>query len=178
MTRLRPPHVASPDEVRITRDGDTAIFEYADSGVATTHLVMEAGRLAKMSDLELLAYWNERIAATDEFIRTQGRSTLTEIPVGRPQVEYFERGDQWVPRGHVVRTVILNDAGTEPSLDEPFVCIDGRDFTLGEFFKMVGTFGGWGMRIAFVGDDATHEQPKIKVREPDEHKKSGKSTAE
>lgn len=27
----RRPHIASLDEVRITRDGDTAVIEYADS---------------------------------------------------------------------------------------------------------------------------------------------------
>jgi hypothetical protein len=67
--------------------------------------------------------------------------------------------------------VILSDAAIEPDLDEPFVCIDDRDFTLREFFKMVGTFGGWGMRIAFVDNDATHERPRIKVCEPKEPRK-------
>ncbi len=32
---------------------------------------------------------------------------------------------------------------------------------------MVGTFGGWGMRIAFVPDDELHDEPIIEVREPD-----------
>lgn len=171
MPKLRRPHVASPDEVKITRNGDTAIFEYADPRVVTTHFIMEPGKLATMSDAELLAYWNEHVAATDEFIRSQKPFTLTEIPVGKPQVEYHERSDQWVPRGHVVRTVITSDAAIEPDLDELFVSIDERDFTLREFFKMVGTFGGWGMRIAFVPDDEIHEKPKIKVREPKEPKK-------
>jgi hypothetical protein len=62
-----------------------------------------------MTDAQLLAYWNEHIEARDEFIRTQ-RFTLTEIPPGKPQVEYHEQSDQWVPRGHVVRSVIVNDS--------------------------------------------------------------------
>jgi hypothetical protein len=165
--KLRRPHVASPDEVKITREGDTAIFEYADPSVATTHFAMRPGELAKMTDAELLDYWNAYIEATDEFLRTQ-KFTLTEIPPGKPQVEYHELSDQWVPRGHVVRAVILTDCAIEPDLDEPFVAIDDRDFSLREFFRMVGTFGGWGMRIAFVGDENTHERPKIKVREPKE----------
>lgn len=178
MPKPRRPHVASPDELKITRDGDSAIFEYADPRVATTHFTMEAGKLVTMTDAELLAYWNDHIAATDEFIRTQKPFTLTEVPVGKPQVEYHEQSDQWVPRGHVVRTVILSDAAIEPDLDEPFVSIDDRDFTLREFFNMVGTFGGWGMRIAFVPDDETHEQPRIKVREPDEPKKPSSKRGE
>lgn len=32
---------------------------------------------------------------------------------------------------------------------------------------MVGTFGGWGMRIEFVPDDELHQRPKLKVGEPD-----------
>lgn len=157
--------MASPDEVKITRDGDTAIIEYADPKVATTRFTMKAGELATMSDAELLDYWNEHIEATDEFIRNQ-KFTLTEIPPGKPQVERFEGNGQWVPRGHVLRAVTLTDSGIEPDLDEPFVSIDDRDFTLREFAQMVGVFGGWGMRIAFVGDESVHEQPRIKVREP------------
>jgi hypothetical protein len=168
MPKLRRPHIASPDEVKITRNGDTAVFEYADPRVATTHLRMEAAELAKMTDGDLLAFWNDKIAATDELIRTQKPFTLTEIPVGKPQVEYSEKCDQWVPRGHVVRAVILSDAAIEPNLDEPFVCVDDRDYTLREFFKMVGTFGGWGMRIAFVPDDEIHEQPRVRTREPED----------
>lgn len=121
-----------------------------------------------MTDADLLAYWNEHIEATDEFIRTQKPFTLTEIPVGKPQVEYHEQSDQWVPRGHVVRSVIVNDSPTD--IDDTFIAIDNRDFTVAEFLRMVGTFGGWGMRIAFVPDDEIHEQPKIKVQEPEEPK--------
>jgi hypothetical protein len=173
MPKLRRPHVASPDEIKITRKGDTAIFEYADPRVGTTNFTMEPGKLATMNDAELLAYWNGRIEASDEFRRTQ-KFTLTEIPIGKPQVEYRPDTDQWMPRGHVVRAVVVTDCAIEPALDEPFVCIDDRDFTLREFFKMVGTFGGWGMRIAFVADDETHERPKIKVREPREPKRPGR----
>jgi hypothetical protein len=94
MPKLRHPHIVSPDEVKITRDGDTVVFEYADPGVATTHLTMEVvGKLATMTDADLLTYWNEQIAATDQFIRMQKPITLTEIPVGKPQVEYSEKCD-------------------------------------------------------------------------------------
>jgi hypothetical protein len=169
MPKPRRPHVASPDEVKITRDGDTAIFEYADAGVAMTHLTVKPGQLASMSDAELLSYWNEHIEASEEFIRRQKPLTLTEIPMGKPQAEYFADGEQWVPRGHVIRSVIVNDSPAD--IDDVFISIDDRDFTVAEFVKMVGTFGGWGMRIAFVPDDEIHEQPKIMVREPEGPKK-------
>ena len=94
-----------------------------------------------------------------------------EIPLGKPQVSYFEPGDQWTPRGHVLRCQILSDAAIPPKLTEPFVSIDGRDFTLAEFMKMVGTFGGWGMRIEFVPADEMHVRPKLRVKEPKREKR-------
>jgi hypothetical protein len=160
------PYTASPDQVRITREGDYAVIEYADDTVATTRLKLGAGRLAAMSDEEVLAFWNEGIAASEEH-RQSLTFTATEIPAGKPQVHFFELGNQWTPRGHVLRCQILSDAAVPPALDEPLVAIDGRDFTLGEFMTMIGTFGGWGMRIEFVPEDELHERPKLRLREPD-----------
>lgn len=159
------PRVASIEEVRITREGDNAIIEYADDSVATTHLRVGAEKLATMTDEQILDFWNEGVRASEEHRRTFNY-VATEIPVGKPQLEFFEAGDQWTPRGHVVRCEVLSDAAITPELDELFVCIDGRDFTLAEFMKMVGSFGGWGMRIEFVPDDELHVRPKLKVAEP------------
>ncbi len=87
------PFLASPEQVRITRDGDDAIIEYADSQIAATHLKMGAERLAAMSDADVLAFWNEHIQAS-QALRNSQDYVATEIPVGQPQVEYFEPGDQ------------------------------------------------------------------------------------
>lgn len=165
------PHVASADQIRITRDGDTVIFEYADETVSATHLKMGADKIAEMSDEDLLDYWNGFIQARDE---QREHYTATEIPLGRPQVSFFERGNQWTPRGDVLRCQILSDAAIEPALDEPFVSIDGRDFTLAEFMGMVGTFGGWGMRIEFVPADELNERPALKVRDPEDEAEAQK----
>lgn len=35
--RLKRPYVASLDQVRITREDDAAVIEYAEPGVCTTH---------------------------------------------------------------------------------------------------------------------------------------------
>ena len=67
------------------------------------------------------------------------------------------------------------DSGIDPDLDEPIISIDERDFSLREFAKMVSTYGGWGVRITFVPDHEIHIEPKIKVREPNEDRKSPKS---
>jgi hypothetical protein len=37
---------------------------------------------------------------------------------------------------------------------------------------MVGSFGGWGMRIEFVPNDELYERPKLTVRDPDPKKRS------
>jgi hypothetical protein len=163
------PHAASADQIHITRKGDEAIFEYADDTVATTHVRFGAEKLASMTDEELLDWWNEGIEAREEHSRSLSY-TATEIPPGKPQVEFFEEANQWTPRGHVLRCQILSDAAIPPEVDEPFVSIDGRDFTLGEFMTTVGTFSGWGMRIEFVPDDELHERPQLKVSEPDPKK--------
>lgn len=169
MPLMKRTYVASADQVRITREGDDAVIEYADDTVATTHLRMGADKLAAMTDEELLDFWNHHIE-TREDDRQSLSYTATEIPVGKPHVQFFEEANQWTPRGHVLRCQILSDAAIQPELDEPFVSIDGRDFTLGEFMTMVGTFGGWGMRIEFVPDGELHQRPKVKVREPDSTK--------
>ena len=159
------PHVASVDQVRITREGNAAVIEYADDAVATTRFTIGAKKLAAMTDEQVLDMWNESIAAREEYARGL-TYTATEIPAGNPQLEFLEEADQWVPRGHVVRCQVLSDAAIPPALDEPFISIDGRDFTLAEFMTMVGTFGGWGMRIEFVHASELHQRPKLRVGGP------------
>jgi hypothetical protein len=70
----------------------------------------------------------------------------------------------------VIRCRALGARGDE-DLDEEFITIDNRDFTIREFVRMVSTFGGWGMRIAFVPDDELHEEPEIVVKEPEQGNK-------
>jgi hypothetical protein len=53
-------------------------------------------------------------------------------------------------------------------LADEFVTIDGKDLTIREFVRMVGTFGGWGFRLVFVPDDEIHEEPDTQVQEPAE----------
>ena len=164
MPKPKRPRVASPEEVKITRDGDFAIIEYADPKIATTRFQLGKEKLASMTDDDILLVWNQGIEATDEFIRTSDLPTI-EIPVGKPQVKYESRADQWVPRGHVIRCVVVNDSPQD--MEDDFISIDERDFTVSEFVRMVGTFGGWGMRIEFVHDEEVHERPEIEIREPD-----------
>lgn len=64
---------------------------------------------------------------------------------------------------------VLGAIGDE-ELDAQVFAIDNRDCAIPESVRMVSTFEGWGMPIAFVADDALHEAPEIVVKEPDEGK--------
>ena len=95
--RLKRPRPASPDQVRITREGETAVIEYADPSVGVVNLQVGPS-LAAMTDAQVLELFNNMLEAQAE-IAAGVDPTLTEIPPGLLQIEYSERSDQWVPRG-------------------------------------------------------------------------------
>ncbi len=154
------PRVVSLDEVKITREGDAVEFEYADGEMGSMHLTLGFD-VTKKSDAELLAYHND-VVRTMEDARATYEHVAVEVPIGSPQIEYFDRGDQWVPRGDVLRCVV-HDGGRN---GEATVEIDERELTLEEFGRMLTTYAGWGMRIVFVPDDEIHLEPTVEVREP------------
>ena len=158
--RLRRPRPASPDEVRITLEGDTAVVEYADPSIRGVHLRLGPA-LAGMTDAEVLDRFNAMLEAQAER-NASVDWTLTEVPPGRPQIAYYERGDQWTPRGEVLRCHIETDAerGT-------LVLIDDVELDMAAFGRLLATFAGFGMRIAFVDEDDVAERPEIVVKEPD-----------
>ena len=157
--RLRKPIRAAFDQVRITREGPTAIIEHADATVSTTNLTI-GDEIAKMTDHDILAVYNDIIAAQEQLSRERD-NTVTEIPPGKPQIKYNKSSDQWVPRGDVLRCIIEDDEN-----GEAVIHIDDKELTLREFGRLLTVHAGWGMRIAFVPDDLVTEQPKVKVREP------------
>ena len=157
--RLRKPIRAAFDQVRITRQGPTAIIEHADATVSTTNLTI-GDEIATMTDHDILAVYNDIIAAREQLSR-EWDNTVTEIPPGKPQIKYNKGSDQWVPRGDVLRCIIEDDEN-----GEAVIHIDDKELTLREFGRLLTVHAGWGMRIAFVPDDLVTEQPKVKVREP------------
>ncbi|HVZ33301.1 MAG TPA: hypothetical protein VG963_12800 [Polyangiaceae bacterium] len=164
----RRPHVAGPDEVRITRDGDAAIIEYGDPNIATTQFTIGAEKLATMTDADILALWNDGIEATDE-LRRSLTYVATEVPVGEPQLRPCELSGELVTRGDIVRCIIED---RPENADDVFVSVDGMDLTLLQFAKMLGTYTGWGMRIEIVPDDELHLRPKRRVRVPKKNQRS------
>ena len=159
--RLKKPRPASPDQVRITREGETAVIEYADPSIRVVNLQVGPS-LAAMTDAEVLELFNDMLEAQAE-IAAGVDPTLTEIPRGVPQIEYSERSNQWVPRGHVLRCHIEDD---EEGL--PIIHVDDVELDLEAFGRMLLTFCGFGMRIAFVDEEDVNEEPEIVVREPED----------
>jgi len=157
--RMKKPVRASFDQVRITREGTTAIIEHADSNISTTNLTI-GGEIEIMSDQEILAVYNAIIASQEQSLR-EWDNTVTEIPPGKPQIKFEKRCNQWVPRGEILRCVIEDDEH-----GEAVVWIDDRELSLHEFGRLLTVYAGWGMRIAFVPEELVADQPKVKLREP------------
>ena len=165
--RQKRPHIASLDEVKITREADRVAIEYADEKIWTTHFKLGV-EVAGMTDQEILDRWNECVDAREQHA-AEYKHVAVEIPPGKSQIEYFEKGYQWTPRGDVLRCVI-HDGGPD---GEPTVDIDDQQLSWSEFGLLLTTYAGWGMRIVFVPDDELHIKPRIVVREPQAHPRKG-----
>ena len=159
--RKKRPRPASPDQVRISREGEAAVIEYADPSVRVVNLRVGPS-LAEMTDAEVLELFNDMLEAQAE-VAAGVDPTLTEIPLGRPQIEYKERSDQWVPRGQVLRCHIEDDEE-----GKPVIHVDDVELDLEAFGRMLLTFCGFGMRIAFVDEEDVNDEPEIVVREPED----------
>lgn len=159
--RKRRPGIASPDEVRITREGGTAFIEYADSNIMSVNLQF-GSELAGMTDAEVLAEHNAILQSQAESIARELERPLIEIPPGRPQIKYDEICQLWAPRGDVLRCYIGSDEG------KAFIWIDDLKLSLEAFGRLLEAHEGFGMRIAFVDEDAVAYEPKIEVKEPEE----------
>ncbi len=159
--RLKKPFVETFDAIKITRDGDAAIIEYLEPGVMTTRFVL-GPEMSTMSDREIHRRFNRGLIATEE-LRAGYQHVAVEIPRRQPQIEYFEKGDQWVPRGGVLRCIV----GGGPD-GETVIHIDDQELSLRELGRLLSTYSGWGMRIIFVPDDEIEKEPRVEVREPEE----------
>lgn len=157
--RLKKPIRVSIEQVRITRDGPTAVIEYADPTYSGVNLTI-GDHVAEMSDQQIVDVLNDVLAAQAQSLR-EWDNTITEIPLGKPQIKFSRESGQWVPQGEVLRCIIHDNEHREPVFE-----IDGKELSLSEFGRMLVVYAGWGMRIAFVPEELVHEEPKIKVRQP------------
>lgn len=153
-------YIARMDEVAITREGDYAVINYKEEGMPGTHLKI-GPELAEMSDEQVLELFNDCLRAQAK-VAAEFKHVAVEVPLNSPQIRYFERGYQWVPRGGVLRCHVEDDED-----GQLVVGIDDHELSLEEFGKMLTTYAGWGMRIEFVPEDEIHRRPKHEVREPE-----------
>ncbi len=159
----------SPDEVKLSREGESAVFTYADSDMGSMNLII-GPRIHEMSDEELLERHNETV----EEMLAKGDAyehVAVEIPVGKPQIEWHEGCDQWSMTGDVLRCVVGYGHNPETGVPAPNIKIDGRELTWAEFGKMISSLEGWGIRLAIVPDDETHILPDIQVMDSREEKR-------
>jgi hypothetical protein len=157
--RKKKPRVAFLDEVRITREGEAALIEFADESIASTHLTIGPSMLA-MTDRDILDCYNDGVRA-QEHLRATYQFVAIEIPAGKPQIQYSAQCNQWSPRGDVLRCAIEDDAS-----GGPIIHIDDQELSWEEFGRLLSVHAGWGMRIKFVPDDSILEEPTTEVREP------------
>ncbi len=162
--RPRNPYVARMDQVRIARHGEAARITYVEPGGPQVHLTI-GPRIADMSDEDILIAHNAVIRAQQELADSYIH-VAEEVPPGQPQLEFFEPGQYWVPRGQVLRFVVTSRQEDGEWESEPAVEIDGREFTWEDFGKMLLTWEGWGVRMVMVPDDELEKPPIIKVRKP------------
>ena len=158
--RKKRPRVATPDEVRISRDGEDAIIEFIDETVANTHLKLGA-EVVQMTDKAILDQYNAVIRAQQQ-MASEYKHLAVEVPPGSPQIKYSKAGYKWIPRGDVLRCLIDEVDG------EAIVQIDDHDLSTQEFGRLLTTYAGWGMRLVFVPEDEIDEPPRIEVREPED----------
>ncbi len=158
-TRIKPPYIAKMNEVIITKGNTSANIEYKEKNVGGVSI--EIGpEVVEMTDREILDQHNKILLSMME-MELNYEHIAKEIPLGKPQIEYSEKCQQWVPRGDVLRCVVgcHNDSiGVE---------IDDRFLDIEEFGRMLQTFEGWGMRITFVPQKDIFFEPKTKLEDPD-----------
>jgi hypothetical protein len=159
--QLKKPYIAALDQVRISRQGDYGIVEYIEPNVTSVKLKI-GPQILKMSNQEILDEHNKILRIQQQNL-AESENLAFEIPEGHPQIEYSKQDGQWSPRGEVLRCVI-GDGGTD---GEATVFIDDKELSLASFGKLLSTFTGWGMRIAFVPEEFLNEEPNIVVQDPD-----------
>ncbi len=163
MPRKKRPFLARIEEVTIRKDNDYAEIAYKDPNIMTTHLTV-GPEVKDIADEDILQLHNDCIRARDELARKH-KYAAVEVPLGRPQIRYCAAGDQWLPRGHVLRCVVEDGADEGHAT----VYIDERPLSMDQFGKLLTTFAGWGMRIEFVdGEEDIHRRPVLEVRDPED----------
>jgi hypothetical protein len=148
------------DQVRISRDGDTATIDHVEPGISSVHLTI-GPQITAMTDANIVEMYNDVLDAQSTLLQEWDK-TVAEEPPGEPQIDYHEDRDQWVPRSDVLRCIV-HDGGPD---GEVIIHIDDNELSLREFGRLLSVYAGWGMRMAFVPEEFVTENPKVKIRKP------------
>lgn len=159
--RLRRPTYSTIDQVHISRDGEYAIITHADNAYGTVHLRL-GHQIEAMTNLEILEVFNDIIAAQEASIADPANRPV-EIPPGRPQIEWLDREQVWLMRGHVLKCVISDDED-----GNLIFYVDDHELDAEAFLRLIRPFAGWGMRITFVDESQIHDEVEVIVRDPDD----------
>jgi hypothetical protein len=159
--KLKRPYIARLNEVIITRENETAIIEYKETNVWTTHLTL-GKKIHTMSDQDILDSHNNNIQSQLELMKNY-KHVAIEVPPGQPQVRFSSSG-HWIPRGGVLRCDISYKDG------ETAILIDDKELTMQEFGELLSVYEGWGMRIIMVPEDEICQSPAIEIKDPDSEK--------
>jgi hypothetical protein len=163
--RRKRPIQAVLGQVRITRDGNDAIIEYADSKISDTRLTI-GPQIKKMTDKDIVDIFNGVMAAQEKLLADWDR-TVSEISPGRPQIELRKDIDQLVPLAEVLRCCV-DDGGPD---GEVTIHIDDRELSLAEFGQLIKYYAGWGMRVTFVPEERVTENPVPALKHPKKPRK-------
>ena len=158
--KRRERYIVRPDEVTITREGDSAVVQYKEDGVPSTRLQIGL-EIAEMSDAVIVEFYNDCLREGAK-LAAEYKHVAVEVPLGSLQIEYHDRSDQWTPRGSVLRCLVKDDEN-----GQLVVAIDDHELSLEQFGRLLTTYAGWGMRIEFVPEDELHRRPVHEVREPE-----------
>jgi len=153
-------YLVRPDEVIVTRQGQSAVIAYKEVGVPTTHLTIGPS-ITELSDAQIVELHNEALRA-QAALAANYKHIAVEVPLGSPQIRYAKASQQWVPRGDVLRCEIRDDAD-----GQLVVAIDEHELSLEAFGRLLVTHAGWGMRIEIVPEDRLQHRPALEVRDPD-----------
>ena len=159
--RLRRPPQATIDQVHISRDGEYAIIEHADTAYGTTRLLL-GPVLQNMSDAEILEAFNDVTAAQDASVADPANRPV-EIPRGRPQIEWLEDFQQWSVRGQVLRCHVSDDEH-----GNLVVYVDDKELNAEAFLSLIKPFAGWGMRLTFMDESQVYDEPSVILRNSDD----------
>jgi hypothetical protein len=125
--RKNRPHVATLDEVQITRDGDFAIIAYQDDTIETTQYRIGAERLSRMSDEDILMIWNAGLATNEEEVARSRRDMKGLLAGGT--------------------SLVCSVSAFPRTPDQPFINVGGRLYSAMELAQLLGGHVGWDVTL-------------------------------